>query len=54
MYNVTTKAPVYMEEATPIKGYVSTGVRSRSTPEASLVKSPSTDINAFKEQAGGK
>ena len=53
MYTVTTKSPVHVEEATSIKDIVSAGVWSRATPEASLVKSPPTDINAFKEQTGG-
>ena len=53
MYKVTTKAPVYVEEAPPIRDSVGAGIRSKPTPEASVVISPPTYINSFKEQSGG-
>ena len=49
---VATKASGYVIETPSTKEYVGDVVRTRATKESSVVKSPPTDINSFKEQSG--
>ena len=52
---MVTKSPVYVEEAPPISGSISDGVKPKPKPRTSVGSSPCppTDINSFKEQSGG-